>query len=150
MRIIVENRTNTRLPSLSLPSIGRAAEKLLHLARGSEVTVTFVPSRNMRALNHRFRGINRTTDVLSFPLHTGRPFPRDPDGVMRLGDIIVSLPTARRQAQRRQVALREELRELIVHGLLHLVGYDHNRQKAMARMRRATATLLGSGFRPSR
>lgn len=144
MRIIVDNRTQARLPPMSLYKVGRAAETLLHLTSGSEVTVAFVSSKAMRALNRRSRGSSRTTDVLSFPLHARRPFRRDPDGVVRLGDIVVSLPTAARKARERGLNLRDELRELVVHGLLHLVGYDHDRPKNVQRMRRAEDALLSA------
>jgi probable rRNA maturation factor len=75
----------------------------------------------MRYLNRTFRGYDRPTDVLSFPAHAG-DFPDEAD---YLGDIVISIETARRQARRRGSTLPRELRVLALHGLLHLLGYDH-------------------------
>lgn len=75
----------------------------------------------MRYLNRTFRGYDRPTDVLSFPAGDG-DFPDEAD---YLGDIVISVETARRQARRRGSTLPRELRVLALHGLLHLLGYDH-------------------------
>jgi probable rRNA maturation factor len=72
----------------------------------------------MRALNRRYRGKDRTTDVLSFPAG-----PAAAGGF--LGDLVISAPEARRQARRADVALRATMEKLLLHGLLHLLGYDH-------------------------
>ncbi len=77
----------------------------------------------MRELNRVYRQIDRTTDVLSFHLtETGFPRPGDP-----LGDIVVSMPKATAQAAEYGVSLHDETLRLLIHGLLHLVGYDHER-----------------------
>lgn len=71
----------------------------------------------IQALNAKWRGVDAPTDVLSFPQD-------DPDRVV-LGDVVVSVETAARQAAERSVTLRDEIRILLVHGVLHLLGYDH-------------------------
>jgi probable rRNA maturation factor len=71
----------------------------------------------MADLNHRFRGKPQPTDVLSFPV--------DPGENGYLGDVVISAETARRNARRSGRSLREELRILILHGVLHLLGYNH-------------------------
>jgi probable rRNA maturation factor len=83
---------------------------------GEEISVLICGDRAMRGLNRRYRGKDRTTDVLSFP--AGRP-----GGF--LGDIVISEPEARRQARRAGVSLDGVMRKLLLHGLLHLLGYDH-------------------------
>ena len=75
----------------------------------------------MRELNRRFRGRDSTTDVLSFP---GDSAP-DPEGRRHLGDIAISVPTAARQARVAGHGLQRELSVLVLHGYLHLLGYDH-------------------------
>jgi probable rRNA maturation factor len=142
MHIVMGNRTSARLPSLGLPHLERAARRLLRLPLKTEATFTVVSDGAMRALNRRTRNIDRTTDVLSFPLHGRRPYLPDPDGMVRLGDIVVALPTARRQAQAAGRTLRDELQQLLVHGLLHLLGFDHVLPRQAARMERRTVTLL--------
>lgn len=93
----------------------------------------------MRTLNRRFRGKDRTTDVLSFPFREG-PFQRVQPHL--LGDIVISVPAADRQARERGAPRREELDRLLIHGLLHLVGYDHEGGAAAARRMRARERSL--------
>jgi probable rRNA maturation factor len=78
--------------------------------------------RLLRRLNREFRGVDRPTDVLSFPDEG-----RDPDGYRRLGDIAISVETAAQQAGASGWTLAEVLDRLVVHGVLHLLGYDHER-----------------------
>jgi probable rRNA maturation factor len=93
----------------------------------------------MRYLNRRYRDIDRATDVLSFSQREGQFSGLRPD---ILGDIVISVPTAARQARERNHSLGREIERLLVHGLLHLLGYDHERGPAEARrMRRKEARL---------
>jgi len=87
------------------------------------LTVCLVSDRRMRALNHEYRDRNTATDVLSFC--DGEA---DPDGLAtHLGDIVVSVETAQRQAEERGVTCEQELKTLALHGYLHLLGYDHEK-----------------------
>lgn len=79
----------------------------------------------VRDLNHRYRDIDRPTDVLSFSTREGQDFVSPGEADAYLGDVIISLPRARAQAGRAGEALRDELALLAVHGCLHLLGYDH-------------------------
>jgi len=111
-----------RLPSAAY---GKKLTQLL-LSLGlpdAELSVMFIGDRAMRALNHKWRGKDRTTDVLSFPLREGR-FPHiQPE---MLGDIVISVPVAVRQADEAGHSLTVEIERLLVHGLVHLLGYDHD------------------------
>jgi probable rRNA maturation factor len=93
-------------------------------ADGAGVTVAFVSDRVMRELNRRWRGKRGTTDVLSFP--AGQDEFEKVEGVS-LGDVVISVEQAARQAVENGLGLEEELAQLILHGLLHLCGYDHER-----------------------
>ena len=84
-------------------------------------TVALVPDDRMRQLNHLFRGKDITTDVLSFP-HEPDEF--DPDKA-NLGDIVISAGQAQKQAAENGLSLEGEIKQLILHGVLHLCGYDH-------------------------
>ncbi len=84
----------------------------------TSLAVRFVSDREMRRLNSRYRGKDYATDVLSFLGETDSPEPH-------LGDLVISVPTARRQAGRKGHGVERELRILILHGLLHLLGHDH-------------------------
>ena len=83
---------------------------------GSSATIAFVSDKTIRQLNRQFRGIDRATDVLSFP--SGEQHPN-------LGDIAISVETAATQARENGLTFEEEVAQLILHGLLHLSGYDH-------------------------
>lgn len=101
-----------------------------------DVTVMLTDDDGIRKLNARYRGKDKPTDVLSFNIDdgskTGEPF----------GDVVVSVETARRQARAYGAALVEEMQRLIVHGTLHLCGYDHDERRAAARMHGLTRRLL--------
>ncbi len=84
----------------------------------------------MRSLNRRFRGIDRTTDVLSFSLREGAFGGLRPNV---LGDIVISVPRAERQAREAGHPLGREIEILLIHGLVHLLGYDHERSPSEAR-----------------
>jgi len=88
-----------------------------------EVSVLITDDAEIQRLNYRFRGINKPTDVLSFPQYKSRS--QIPQNAANLGDIIISLPRAQEQAAEFGHSLRRELAFLVAHGLLHLLGYDH-------------------------
>jgi probable rRNA maturation factor len=83
----------------------------------------------MRALNRQHRGVDRTTDVLSFPQFDGFPFPPSSGSELMLGDIVINLHKAERQAREYGVPFYDELKRLLIHGLLHLLGNDHEQGK---------------------
>lgn len=84
-------------------------------------TIAFVSSRQMRQLNKRFRGIDKSTDVLSFPDDSDFG-----DRNANLGDIAVAVDQAETQARQNSLKFEQEIAQLILHGLLHLCGYDHD------------------------
>jgi probable rRNA maturation factor len=109
-----------------------ARQQLASLRLSRELSLTLVSDRRMRALNRRWRGKDRSTDVLSFPQH----------GVS-IGDVVISLDTARKQAREGGWPLSAELRRLLAHGLLHCLGHDHHNRAAARRMAAAERRLLG-------
>lgn len=125
----------------------RRLEEALRLCGQPETTqlsVTFVDDARIRELNREFRGKDRPTDVLSFPLLDGdAPEFQSVAGMPRmLGDIVVSVETARRQAAEYGHSLERELGFLLVHGLLHLLGEDHQTPEQDLRMRERQRHLL--------
>ncbi len=100
--------------------------------RSSELSLSLVDDAEMRTLNERYRGIDRATDVLSFSLvlgecarHRGR----------LLGDVVIGIETAARQASQRHRGLDDEVTRLLIHGVLHLLGYEHEGASDARRMR---------------
>lgn len=108
------------------------------LAPGAEsLGVRFVGDREMRRVNRHFRGKDRTTDVLSFPGEGGH-----------LGDVLISVPAARRQAAAAGHGMDRELRTLLLHGVLHCLGYDHETdQGEMERLERRLRRTWSRGKR---
>ena len=128
--IWIKSTLRKREPAVA--NIRASLRKLLSNAGlpGAEVSVLLVGDRSMRTLNHRYRGKDRTTDVLSFPLRGGKHAMVQPG---LLGDIVICVPAAARQARELGETLRSEVERLLVHGFLHLLGYDHERSASAAR-----------------
>ncbi len=111
--------------------------------RDADVSLALISDTRMRGLNRTYRRIDRTTDVLSFEQSAVIP-----SGRRLLGDILISAPTARRQARQASRKIREEFAELAVHGLLHLLGHDHARRKETETMFALQKKLLRKVIRP--
>jgi probable rRNA maturation factor len=113
------------IPPAELHAIVEEALRALETPDGAEVALIISTDEQLREMNRGFRGIDAPTDVLSFAAAEGPAFVLPADLPPLLGDVLVSLPAARRQAAERGRPLRDELALLIVHGCLHLAGYDH-------------------------
>lgn len=119
------------------------AATVLGIEEHVEVSVVFADDEYIRELNHQYRGIDKATDVLSFALDEGE----EPDVVdgpeeSLLGDIVISLETAIRQAEEFGHSLERELSYLTIHGMLHLTGYDHETPEEKAEMRNQEEFIL--------
>lgn len=110
--------------TLSLPSIRLFLEKCLnYLGRANaELSILFINDKKIRQLNQHYRGLDRPTDVLAFPMQEGEGPAMTLD---ILGDIVISVETASRQGEEIGWGLEIEIYKLLTHGLLHLIGYDH-------------------------
>jgi len=125
----------------------RAATRLLDLLGKSdaELSVVVVGDHRMRELNHRWRGKDRPTDVLSFAQDgegekEGAPY----EAARSLGDVVISADAAMRQARDGGWTLAEELNRLLLHGVLHLLGFDHERGGEEARRMHAEESRLSA------
>jgi len=111
-----------------------------------EVSLVFTDSEAVRKLNRDYRGVDEPTDVLAFSMlrqkETDFSFTLPPDGVTRLGEVIISYPQAAEQAKEQGILLRRELALLITHGILHLLGYDHEEPEEENKMRGRERELL--------
>lgn len=103
------------------------------------VEVTVADDALLAELNREYRRREGPTDVLAFPI--GRD-PVEPEQIWLWGEVYVSVDRAREQAERRRVAVDEELAALVAHGLLHLAGYDDDSDEARAEMERAASDLM--------
>ena len=127
----------------------RLAETVLKLLGepSADMTLSLVGDRRMRRLNRRFRHKDRSTDVLAFAFREGRAPHGFSQAAAHLGDVVVALPTAHRQATAAGHPLEEEFVTLLIHGVLHLCGYDHERSPSealrMQKKERQTRRRLG-------
>lgn len=138
--IEVVNRQRKR--KIELESWTRLATTMLNVIgkEGSSATIAFVSDAKIRELNRRFRGVDRATDVLSFPEDPRQPL----SAAHNLGDIAISLERAAIQAKENGLRFDEEIAQLILHGLLHLCGYDHETDNGeMNRVERRLRKRLG-------
>ena len=120
-----------------------AAEKV---APPYEISLVFTDSEMVQRLNRDYRDVDETTDVLAFYMLTQKQandsFVLPPDGVARLGEVIISCPQAVKQAEEQGHSVEKELALLIIHGILHLLGYDHEKPEEERRMRDREEELL--------
>lgn len=151
----VHIQSHIRCVTIDLARVGQLARAILANVgeTSAELGILFVGDRRMRGLNRRYRGKDRTTDVLAFAMREavvphalrraqGRPLRRLQN---MLGDVVISIPTARRQAKEAQQTMDEEIACLLIHGILHLCGYDHERsEKEARRMYRRERMILRS------
>ena len=112
----------TRRVLLALEKMNRLPEEI------SEISIALVDDEAMTALNRKFRRKSKTTDVLTFPADDSYNDPSQ-KGRRPLGDIVISVDQARRQALEEKHSLSTEVRYLILHGVLHSLGYDHETDK---------------------
>jgi probable rRNA maturation factor len=130
-------------------TLRRRAEKMLaFLAKDeAELSVAFVDDAIIHELNRDYRHKDKPTDVLAFALREGELGHLAGDN---LGDVVISLDTARRQADERGIHPREEVRMLLAHGILHLLGWDHQTDDEDLRMRAETERLMARTRREDR
>ncbi len=156
----VHIQSHVRCVTFDQARLERLARAILSDVRetSAELGILFVGDQRMRGLNRRYRGKDRTTDVLAFAMREARPphgSTSSPSRVQSrdasrltpdmLGDVVISVPTAWRQAKEARRSLDEELAWLLVHGILHLCGYDHERsEKEARRMHRRERMILRS------
>lgn len=130
MKLAIEKRVSCRVPRARMEELLKTTLRRYgpgRLKDVSEVSLAFVGSSEMKKLNNTYRGKNEPTDVLSF----------------EYGEVIVCVPVAERQAKEHKMTLNDEFCLLFTHGVLHVLGYDHEKPKDAAIMRSAEQSLLG-------
>ena len=125
---IIRRDDGKKFPSRKLKSVAR---KVLEIVEQDQAELCLVLTGNaeIQELNAKFRKRNYPTDVLSFPAGEELPV-----GVQLLGDVVISVEKAREQAKQRARTLDEEIVTLLIHGIVHLLGYDHERSPKDARI----------------
>ena len=125
-----------------LQELIRRGLKYTNAPKLSEVSVSFVSKEVIKGLNVQYRGVDNITDVLSFPFCSPEEWQKNKGMPVVLGDIVICTDVAREQAELYGHSLKRELGFLTVHGLLHLVGYDHMQPEEEEQMRQAQRDIL--------
>lgn len=127
--IITNKQKKEKIPTGIRMLVRRACAAVLNgegFEHPAEVSVSFVDDEEIKNLNKQFRNIDASTDVLSFPLGENGVYDDNPEtGAKMLGDVVISVEHAVRQAEEYGHSLQREIAFLTVHSMLHLLGYDH-------------------------
>ncbi|TMC43811.1 MAG: rRNA maturation RNase YbeY [Chloroflexi bacterium] len=130
-----------------LKTVLEKGARMLNLPGETVTVLTLTGDEHLREYNRRYRGLDETTDVLAFAAHEeplDQRFQAPPGTEHWLGDIVIALPRARRQAREAGHPMDDEVRLLAVHGFLHLLGYDHAEPVEEAKMTTLTNQILAS------
>jgi len=122
--------------------VQKAIKRLGFAGRNIELSINLVGEGRIRALNKKYLGKNRVTDVLSFPISNKVSIKPVDNGIIALGDIFICLPVAKRGVLKEGTGLNSKLALLAVHGLLHLLGYDHEKTSQQEKMFRLQKKIL--------
>ena len=153
MKILLNNAPQKFKPTFK--KVADVAMQILGQPKELSVVATFVDGEEIRQLNNEYRGIDKVTDVLSFPTidNVGHgvidiymyPFETDcRTGYLNLGDIFICMDVAEKQAEEYGHSLKRESAFLFLHGLLHLLGYDHIEQEDEIQMKQAANEILSA------
>jgi probable rRNA maturation factor len=144
---------NNQLSQEHLKSLRKRIKLILqHLSipKRTDICISFTDDKRMRELNRTYRGMDKTTDVLSFPQDVTSTTadlnaaiaPANKNHHLILGDIFISVDTARKHSATYKQSIEEEIHRLLVHGILHLLGYDHKKKNDTLLMRAKERQLL--------
>ena len=146
IEIFVEAKFRELVDGGWVKKIVRQVLKTEGVAPPYEVSLVFTNSETVKQLNRDYRGVDEPTDVLAFYMlpqkEADSSFALPPDGITRLGEVIISYPQAVEQAREQGHSTERELALLVIHGILHLLGYDHEEAKEEIKMRARERELL--------
>ena len=146
VEIFVQEEFRGMVDGSWIKKIARQVLKTEGVAPPYEVSLVFTDSETVRQLNRDYRGVDKPTDVLAFYMLPQKgadsSFALPPDGVTRLGEVIISYPQAAEQAREQGHSPERELALLIIHGILHLLNYDHEEPQEESEMREKEKELL--------
>lgn len=147
INVLIDEGVEADLTSGWLEGIARRVLEALGAGAQVELGLVIATGERVRQLNRDYRGRDEPTDVLAFSAREEKgagqpPFVQPPDGVIHLGEVIIAYPQAERQAEEHHHSLKRELAILIIHGVLHLLGYEHDKADEGLQMRAREAELL--------
>lgn len=144
MIINIYNKVRKKLPfnKNTIRKIITKAALILEVKQNFELTVLIVSDQEIKKLNKKFRKINKVTDVLSFGQKEGGQLILPPEGKKYLGDIIIAYNQVKRQAKALKTSLKKEFGLLLIHGFLHLLGYEDESQAGNLKMQKKQNYIL--------
>jgi probable rRNA maturation factor len=146
INIQIDKEYKTEIKAAWLKNIVRLVQKAENVNEKSEMGLVITGDEEIHKLNLKYLDEDRPTDVLSFPmneqLETAPVFVKVPDGKLHLGDIVISCPQAVKQADEHGHPVKREIEILLIHGILHLLGYDHDVSKRKSVMRHRETAIL--------
>ena len=146
MDYVIELQTDVEADDVDPPALELLAARALEaesVPHPAELSIVLTDDATVQRLNRTYRGADTPTDVLSFAQSEGDEFAAPEGEAPHLGDVIISLDTARRQAAEYGLAPQDEVSHLLVHGILHLLGYDHEQPEDARIMRAHEDAILG-------
>jgi len=146
--VYIERKLKVSLDECWLKYVAQKALEVEGITAPVEMGLVITDADTVRQLNKTYRGEDETTDVLAFYTlsQTGQEhepsFVTPPDGIRHLGEVVISYPQAVQQAQEQRHGIEKELAVLVIHGVLHLLGYDHQQPEESQRMRAKEEEVL--------
>jgi probable rRNA maturation factor len=129
--LLIRNLTKKKIDEKFLRSAEEKTLSSLNRKNSIEISLVVCGEKMIKDLNRVWRGENRPTDVLSFGgKEAKKDFKPAPDGIVHFGEIFICYPVAEKQSRKYGYSIKEEMARLLVHGILHLAGYDHEKNKA--------------------
>lgn len=143
MDVLIDGTVETHLSRTWVQEVVYAVLEEEGVSQGATVDVWITTDDEVHELNRKYRGVDRPTDVLSFAFRETDLFPAAPDEVSSLGQVVISCPRAVAQAQSYGHTAEQEVAFLLVHGALHLLGYEHQEGEEEERMFQLQDVILG-------
>jgi len=156
--VLIEHHLEEKIDSSWFRAVAERTLAIQYAQQNTEVGLVITGDEKVKELNKTYRGKNETTDVLAFYMTPGASwlksaekdaFAAQPDDILHLGEVIISYPKAVKQADEHNHSVKKELATLIVHGILHLMGYDHQKdedEKEMKAREKEIISALGDLF----
>lgn len=147
MTLLIRNFTKNRIGAKRLERVVEAVAAEEKIKNRAEVSLVFTGEKRIRGLNKKYRGVDRVTDVLSFEGENDDDFISPQDGVSYLGEIFICYPRAQKQAREKKHSIEKEIDILLVHGLFHLLGYDHIKDEDYVVMNKREEKVFGELYK---
>jgi probable rRNA maturation factor len=148
MTLLIKNFTKQKLNKKYLNKVAEETLKIVGFKRPAEISLVISGEERIRSLNKKYRNINKITDVLSFGNEVVKngsaKFISPPDKIIYLGEIFICYPKVVRQAKQKKHSMKKELTILLIHGILHLLGYDHKKDYKNSEMKILEEKILES------